>query len=54
MNYIFFPYYSKIECEISLDQESQIIGSGLSIDKSLMIDYICNFTIHRKSSTDSS
>ena len=30
------------------------VKRSLSIDKSLMIDYICNFTIHRKSSTDSS
>ena len=31
----FFSYDSTIECEISLDQESLIIGSGLSIDKPL-------------------
>ena len=30
-----FSYDSTIECEISLDQESLIIGSGLSIDKPL-------------------
>ena len=42
-----------IECKISQDPESLIIGSGLSIDKPLMIDYICYFTIHRKSWTKS-
>ena len=40
--------------EISHDQESLIIASGLSINKPLMIDYICYFTIPRKSWTDSS
>ena len=50
----FFFCYSQIECEISQDPESLIIGSCLSIDKPLMIDYICYFTIHRKSWTDSS
>ena len=48
MNNIFF-YYSQIECEISQVPESLIIGSGLSIDKPLMIDYICYFTILRES-----
>ena len=40
--------------EISHDQEPLIIASGLSINKPLMIDYICYFTIPRKSWTDSS
>ena len=53
MNKILF-YYSKIEFEISHDPESLITGSGLSIDKPLMIDYSCYFAIHSKSCTDSS
>ena len=48
MNNIFF-YYSKIEFEIPHDPESLIIGSGLSIDKPLMIDYSYYFSIHSKS-----
>ena len=51
MNNLFFFW---IECEISQDPESLIIGLGLYIDKTLMIDNFCYFTIYRKSWTDSS